>query len=92
MSSAPEAARGRSGTPQGPQRAPGGAEQAGRRPRLGGPEEFSGAPGPREAVGAVSPRSTAQAVRHVGADVAGGGGPAFGDAALVADAPGGPYQ
>ena len=33
-------ARGRSGTPQGPQRATGGAERAGRSPRLGGPEEY----------------------------------------------------
>jgi hypothetical protein len=33
-------ARGRSGTPQGAQRATGGAEQAGRRPRLGGPKEY----------------------------------------------------
>jgi hypothetical protein len=33
-------ARGRSGTPQGPQRAAGGAKRADRRPRLGGPEEY----------------------------------------------------
>ena len=33
-------ARGRSGTPQGPQRATGGVERAGRSPRLGGSEEY----------------------------------------------------
>ena len=35
-----DCARGRSGTPQGPQRATGGAERAGRSPRPGGPEEY----------------------------------------------------
>jgi hypothetical protein len=35
-----ECARGRSGTPQGPQRANGGVERAGKSPRLGGPEEY----------------------------------------------------
>jgi hypothetical protein len=33
-------ARGRSGTPQGPQRATGERQRADRRPRLGGPEEY----------------------------------------------------